>query len=113
MPSKQRVIMQLPLAELRDDQAPLTRQRDVGKEQIAELLRQGPVRFVVADCGHPLRWIAIEDRFRFWKDKVQPYLVEPDAAEIHLEDFPDEYCFRASEWAGGGSGPVVLLERLH
>lgn len=87
--------------------------RDVGRELITELLRDGPVKFVVANCGEHLKWVPVGDRFRFWKDEVKPRLVEPSVERFRLEDFPGEYCYVGTEWAGAGEVPVVLLEMWH
>jgi len=110
----QRIVSKLPLANLWDAAGSLTlrRQRAVGQEQIAEMLRRGAVRFVLANCGKPLSWVALEDCHRFWKEEVKPHLVEPDAAEIgfQLEDFPDSFCFIGSQWGEDATGAVVLLE---
>ncbi len=113
----QRVVTRLPLTELWDDSGPLpfTRGRPVGRAELADLLRVGPVRFVVADCGSPLRWVPADDRYRFWKDEVKPRLVEADVAEgrFRLEDFPGERCYVATLWGEGEASPVVVLEARH
>ena len=90
----------------------LTRQRNVGREQVAELLRRGAVRFVVANVGDPLKWIPPEDQFAFWKGEVRPHLVEPED-NVVLEELPGEYGYFATEWGGDGAMPTVLLEMVH
>jgi hypothetical protein len=104
----QRLATRLPLAELWDDAGPVaaTRLRGLTTADIRELLRAGPVRFVVADVGHPLRWIPVGDRFRFWKEEVKPRVAK--APRWRLEDFPGEYCYSASEWTSAEGPPVVV-----
>ncbi len=113
----QRIVTQLPLTTLWDTsgEIQLDKKRDVGCEEVADLLRQGPVRFLLADCGHPLTWVPAEDGYRFWKEVVKTRLVEPGLAnnEFRLEDFPGEYCFVGTEWGGRDQVPVVLLEMHH
>src|SRR5260221_9679716 len=99
--SQPRIVTHLPLREGSPDAASLEARRigDIGAARIAQLLREEPkLWFVVADVGLPFRWIAPSDRFKFWKEEVKRRLVEPDQRSWHREDYPDEYCYRASEW---------------
>ncbi|MBX9623909.1 MAG: hypothetical protein K2X82_08840 [Gemmataceae bacterium] len=116
LPPSQWAVLQLPLDELWDDSGPLplTRRRAVGRAEIADLLRAGPVRFVVADLASGLTWVPAAGGYRFWKDEVKAHLVEPaDAgAGFRLEDDPGGYCYLAAEWSDG-SASVVVLETHH
>jgi len=116
MQSNERIVARLPITELWDDQGPLKllRKRAVGRDDLGNLLRRGPVRFVVADCGQPLEWVSVHDCYRFWKDEVKPHLVERGSADggFRLDVFPGAYCYVGAEWEGGPE-PVVLLERHH
>jgi hypothetical protein len=113
----ERIVVQMPLTQLWDESGtlPLKKRREVGRSDVAELLRGGSVSFVIADCGRPLNWVPHRDCYRFWKNEVKPRLVEPDAAErgFRLEEFPGQYCYVASEWGLGEEGPVVVLETYH
>lgn len=108
-----RIVTRLPLGELWDDAGHVVaeRQRDLVAADIAGLLRLGPVRFVVADIGHPLRWVPIADCFRFWKDEVKSRVGDP--AGSSLDDFPGGYSYFAAEWVPADGPPVVLLESCH
>jgi hypothetical protein len=112
----QRIVTRLPLTELWDTQGRLglRRMRPLGREQIADLLREGPVRFVRANSGLPLEWIPAEDCYSFWKEEVKAHLVEPEGEKrIYLDDFPGEYCYIAEEWGEGELDRVVVLRTLH
>jgi hypothetical protein len=117
MRSDQQVVTRLPLTELWDAHGVLQveRRRVVGREQVADLLRNGRVSFVLANCGDPLKWIPPEDSYRFWKEEVKFHLVEPDVVERGLrhEDWPGEYCLVGTEWGEGDRKIVVLLETHH
>lgn len=47
-----------------------------------------------------------------WKSEVKVHLAQPDA-KTHLEDFPGEYCYFASEWKADVGEPIVLLAKSH
>lgn len=109
-----RQVTSIPLRELWDGSGVLSasRHRDIGAEKLRELIRLGPVRFVVADLGSPLRWIAPKDRFSFWKSEVRPHLAEPEQ-HVWLDSFPDSYCYFGSEWRDASDVPIVALVRSH
>lgn len=79
---------------------------------VAELLRTGTVFFMVADVGHPLRWIDEAQRFDFWNNEGKPHLAD-HAKPIHLPAFPDEFVYIASIWSGTDTAPIILLEKYH
>ena len=80
--------------------------------EIRSLLRTGPVRFVVANVGAPLRWIPTSDAFDFWKREALSRIASPD--HIVLDDFPGGLAYVASRWeAPGDTCPIVLLEAHH
>ena len=109
-----RLVSQMPLAELWNEHGviPAERMRELGSSDIASMLRAGKVRFVIADIGHHLEWVSVEDSFRFWKSEVKRHLAQPDH-KTYLEDFPGEYCYFASEWKTDLGEPIVLLSRAH
>lgn len=116
MQSDQRIVTQIPLTELWDASGvlPLERGGDVGSGQIADLLRSGPVQFVLADLGKPLSWVPLDDCYRFWKGDWKLHLIEPDAWDhVVLEDYPGEYGYRGTEWRRGSERGVIVLEKLH
>ncbi len=114
MQPSQRVITAIPTRELWDEHGPVdsTRSRDLSADDIRELLRRGPLRFVVADVGSGPRWHPEESCFAFWKAEVQSHL-SPPGVPASLDDFPDGYCYHASEWWPAAGSPIVLLEKAH
>ena len=89
-----------------------TRVRDLNASDIVDLLRSGAVRFVVADVGEPYHWIPNNEGYDFWKHEVKAHLASPEST-IVLEDFPDEYCYFASEWRSGEGETIILLSKAH
>jgi hypothetical protein len=114
MDPSSRIITELPLRELWDEFGPVvaTEVRDLSVAEIAGLLRGGNVRFVVADVGSKPAWIPPAETFRFWKEEVKPHLAEP-GLRASLPDFPEEYCYFASEWRDNRGFPIIVLQRRH
>lgn len=110
----QRIVTAFSIDQLWNDAGPVVavRQRDLAVTDARELLRLGPVQFVVANIGEKLRWIPLTDSFSFWKQEVQSHLAEPDTS-ILLRNYPGEYCYLASEWLSQAEEKIVLLERIH
>jgi hypothetical protein len=108
-----RVVTRLPLNELWDDNGPLIakRRRDLTHDDISDLLRAGPVRFVVANIPDPLRWVPSAECFQFWKSEAKARVGNP--AGVYLENHDDGYCYFASEWAEDNGPPIVLLSLAH
>ena len=79
--------------------------------ELRELLRAGPVRFVVADCGERLRWIDEHNCFEFWKNDLKAHIATPE--KFDLAAFPGEYCYVASEWLTEQQDHVIVLEKHH
>jgi hypothetical protein len=115
MDFKLRIVTELPLKELwKDDGSACTRRiRYLTANDITELLRNSPVEFVIADVGQPLRWILPEKCYEFWKTDVRLHLASPEN-RVSLDDFPDAYCYFASEWESQvGTTKVIALEKTH
>jgi hypothetical protein len=110
------VVLKIPLEGLAEPGTTqsLVRTRSLAVDDIKGLLRTAPVRFVVANVGHPLAWIDTSRTFDVWKSEVRPHLADPDTP-ASLDDFPDGYLYVASRWARreGGDEAVVLLEKQH
>jgi hypothetical protein len=112
--SSQLIVTRIPLADLWDEEGQLNahRVRHVGQEEIAQLLRNDSA-LIVADVGHPLRWISEQDRFTFWKAEVRGHLAPPEIDNLRPGAYPSEYCYVASLWCCAESKPIVLLEKYH
>ncbi len=114
MQPAQRVITVIPIHELWDDRGTVhaSRSRDLAADELRELLRRGPLRFVVASVGLKPRWLPEPDCFSFWKTEVKPHLATP-GTPASLDEFPESYCYFASEWMPANGSPIVLLEKAH
>ncbi|HJT68796.1 MAG TPA: hypothetical protein VJ731_01280 [Terriglobales bacterium] len=114
MDAKLRIITHLPLAQLwRDDGfATEERGRSLTCEDVRQLLKSGPVQFVVADVGVAPRWIPERECFDFWKDEVQPHLASDGVGG--RDQFPGAYRYFAVQWhSRKQEGHIVVLEKQH
>jgi len=108
-----RVVIRIPMSDLWDSEGNLTttKRRTLVASDVVAMLRQGLVRFVVAECGGSLRWIPPSHCYDFWKTELKPRIVETQTFD--QADFPGAYCYVASEWDDGQPSPLVLLEMYH
>jgi hypothetical protein len=109
----QRIVTKLPLVELWDEEGTLPggRVRQLNQTLIRELMQTDTVQFIVAACGMKLNWIAVNDRFRFWKT-VRSQIADP-SQPINLKQFPNETAYIASEWRRNTGECLILLEAYH
>ena len=109
-----KIVTHLPLRELWRDDGLQTkaRIRSLTEDDIRSLLRSGNIQFVVVNVGASPCWIQPSECFQFWKNEAQPHLARE--ARVILEEFPDRYCYCASQWDGGDpASPIVVLEKQH
>ena len=105
------VTTRLPLPNLQTPRGDAVRAGDAGVATIRALLRRGPVRFVIADVGVPLRWVDEADCYDEWKREIKAHVSDP-AHPIDLENYPGEFAYTASVWDDGGH-PIVVLSKHH
>ena len=108
-----KIVREIPLAHLWTNEKELgaKRQETLAPPQVKELLRNGPVQFVIADVGAKLDWLSLEDCFNFFKS-VKDHVIE-DPNMILLSKFEDDYAYLASKWELENHPPIVLLEKYH
>src|SRR5688572_25683309 len=109
------VVTRIPIERLFDEEGEIgaRRERMLSRPALEEMLRQYRVEFFVADVGLPLKRIDVNKCYEFWKSEVKAHLVDDPENGFHLEDYPDEYAYIASEWSGEIQTPIVLLEKQH
>jgi hypothetical protein len=110
-----RTVNRIPLDSLWDERGDIevTRGRYLSKRALGEMLREHPVEFYVADVGLPLRRVDAAKCYDFWRSEVKAHVVDDPESGFHLDAFPGEYAYVASEWAGELQSPIVLLEKHH
>jgi len=110
-----RTVSQIPIARLWNATGHFeaTRARCLTRELLHEMLQSHPVKFIIADVGHPLRHVEVARCYEFWKSEVVRHLVNDPAAGFRLGEFPGAFAYCASEWSGELQTPIVLLEKYH
>lgn len=81
MDPKLRVVTRLPLEEVwGEDGFPISAEklRSLQTQDVTNLLRVGPINFIVADIGMPLQWIDPTDCYQFWNKEIKAHLAAPD-----------------------------------
>jgi hypothetical protein len=109
-----RIVTRLPLDELwdRDGLVSASRMRTLSRIQVVEFLRSG-AGGAIADIGEPLRWLAGNELFAWWKDEAKPRLLDPAEDVWSVEDLPDKRGWLASEWELAEATKLVLFEAFH
>jgi hypothetical protein len=79
---------------------------------VRALLRAGALG-VIANVGERLRWLSGAELADWWKDEASSRLVDPGLQTWLLESFPDERCWRASEWTLDDGTTAVSFEECH
>ena len=109
-----RLITKLPLEELWSATADFPDARCLGAmehDDLARLLKEGPVWFVIADCGHRPAWTDLKACYDLWRQEVMPHLVRGES--FSLDDYPHGYAYVAKLWDAALANPVVVLEKHH
>jgi hypothetical protein len=108
------IVTRLPLSELwRDQQVlPARRKGHLTRDDVRDLHRIGPIQFVIANIGDPLRWVPLEDCYKFFKSEISEHLVDnPDA--IFLDEFKNNFAYCAIRWDCPDYPAIVVLEKFH
>lgn len=113
MEPKLRIVVTLPLHELWDDRGtlPHRRHRWLSADDIRTNLSDGPIQFVIADVGQPLKWIAPADSFRLWRQVAA--VIAPPTEAVNQDDYPGGSFYFASLWESESATRLILLERHH
>jgi hypothetical protein len=109
-----RRVTQLPVTELWDESGTRrgrTVRDDLSEDDVRDLLRRGPVQFVEIAMGERPSWVPKNERFAFWKNRLQPNLTQwaPDG-RIYTDELP---VYVASEWEVDGVSAPVVVATLH
>jgi hypothetical protein len=91
----------------------------LGGNEVENLLRDGPVQFVLAVQGLPLDWIPVARRFDVWKQTIQPRLIGPEDRQTfrvttdYLAGLAGGAGYVVSEWRRESSDvPILVAEEI-
>jgi hypothetical protein len=96
-----KVVSQLPLESLWSEKGPLIAERKnyLTRSEIRELLKKGPVQFVMAIHGDKLVWEDVAGCYAFFKQEGMDHIVD-GFDHIYLDHFKDSYCYLAASARG-------------
>ena len=100
-----------PLTHLSDNEGfriEATRVKDFSQDEASKIIADSDL--IIADVGHPLRWLQNEEKFNFWKSEVKPHLYNP--SKRYLEEYRGEYFYFAFLWVSG-SRKIIQLQKVH
>jgi hypothetical protein len=109
-----RRVTRLPLTELWNASGPVSgqvRREELTAAEIEDLLRASPVQFVEIVMSKVPNWVPLDDRFAFWKERLQPLLTQwgPEN-RIYTHELP---VYVASEWSVDGVAVPVVVAVLY
>ena len=114
MKPSQRIVMKMPLDELWDDHGPVAavqeRFRDVTRDEMRDMIKVAPVRFVVARPAEKLLWLSTNECYEFWKTELKDHIYDPKRK--YLEEYPGQYFYFASTWRLSSDERVIVLELM-
>ncbi|CAA9566848.1 MAG: hypothetical protein AVDCRST_MAG18-1555 [uncultured Thermomicrobiales bacterium] len=90
--------------------------RFVGSAEIKEALGRQNVRFALITFPQDtLDWVTPERLYETWKTELQPRVVQPHIVikGFSLDDYPDGYCYVASEWKTADEQIIILFQMWH
>jgi hypothetical protein len=109
-----KIVITVPLDFLwsEDGKVRATKGNYLNSKDIRELLKINLVQFVIADVGHKLEWLKIEDCYKLFKNEFSNHIIENPLA-IDLPSLKGEYGYLASSWSGEFKTSIVLMEKFH
>lgn len=114
MKLSERIVTHIPLNEIwnTDKIFDAARGAYLTESDIRQALRNGSVKFVVANVGDKLEWIDAPNCYTFWKHDLKGHVVGLTDKKC-LEDFAGEYAYAASIWSESIQESIILLEKWH
>ena len=110
----EKIITSMPISEIHDIPTNLIyhKVKHIDSQYIIDLIKKEKVKFVIANVGETLKWIDIENCYKFWKNEVKNHLAN-DLNKIDIEQFENNYCYIASEFETASNDYLILLEKFH
>ena len=109
-----KVVAKIPLESIWTDKKELLVKRIayLTVKDVAQLLSNAAVQFVVADVGLKLKWIDANQRFEFWNKEAKRHIVD-SVNKFELASFVGNYVYVASWWEAPDEAPIITLEKYH
>jgi hypothetical protein len=114
MELSQRIVTKMPMDSIWTENEELKSERKeyLSQNQVSEILKEGPLQFLIADVGNKLIWTKVDECYKMYKSYFKDHILR-DVNYINLDDYKDNFCYLASLWIGESKTPVILLEKFH
>jgi hypothetical protein len=84
----------------------------LNQQEVSEILKNGPIRFVIANVGDKLIWTDLEKSFEIYKTGIKDVIIS-DIDKINLDSLTYGFGYLASLWAEPSKKSIILLEKFH
>ena len=113
MELSKRIVIKFPLDSLWTEKEELDAKRIkyLDQNEISEVLKKGPIQFVIANLGDKLIWKQPEECYKVYKKDFKNNIIA-NADDIDISNFKDGFGYLASMW-DNKSGTIILLEVFH
>jgi hypothetical protein len=82
------------------------------QKEVSEILKNGPVQFVIANVGDKLIWTDLGESFKIYKTEIKDFII-PDIENIDQDTLKHGFGYLASLWADPSENLIILLEKFH
>jgi hypothetical protein len=109
-----KIIDKMPLVDLWRENTLLEAKRVkyLNQKEVSEILKTGPIRFVIADVGDKLIWTDLDECFKIYKTEIKDFIIA-DIDKIYLRTLKEGWGYIASLWADSSENSIILLEKVH
>ena len=111
----QKTVNKIPLDALWTEEQFLEAKRlkYLNQKEVSEILKNGPIRFVIANVGNKLIWTDLGESYKIYKTEIKDFIIS-DIDKIDLDTLTHGFGYLASLWADPSEkNSIVLLEKFH
>jgi hypothetical protein len=84
----------------------------LNQKEVSEILKNGPIRFVIANVGDKLIWTDLGESYKIYKTEIKDFIIS-DIDKIDLDTLTHGFGYLASLWADLSENSIILLEKFH
>ena len=114
MDLSQKIVNKIPLDCLWTEKQLLGAKRIkyLNQDEVSEILKNGPIVFVIANVGDKLIWTDLGESYKIYKTEIKDFIIS-DIDKIDLDTLKYGFGYLASLWADPSENSIILLEKFH